>query len=73
MLGEGRNRQIRRMFEALGLTVLTLRRVAVGSLTLGNLPLGQWRELSPNEVDRLLEEVGDEPSRMKADSVGFRA
>jgi len=62
-LGEGRNRQIRRMFEALGFRVLTLRRVAIGSLTLGNLPLGQWRELSAAEIERLRREAGCLPSR----------
>ena len=52
-LREGRNRQIRRMCEALGLEVLRLRRTALGPLKLGLLPAGQWRELTAEEVKRL--------------------
>ena len=50
---EGRNRQVRRMFEALGHRVLQLRRVRFGPLELGDLPRGQWRALTPEEVRRL--------------------
>lgn len=50
---EGRNRQVRRMFEALGHRVLQLRRVRFGPLELGELPRGQWRELTAEEVRRL--------------------
>lgn len=49
-LYEGRNRQIRRMCDAVGLRVLRLRRVAIGNLTLGELPPGKWRRLSEDEV-----------------------
>jgi len=52
-LREGRNRQIRRMCESLGLEVLRLRRTALGPLKLGLLPAGQWRELTAEEVKRL--------------------
>ena len=52
-LYEGRNRQIRRMCEATGLKVIRLQRVAIGDLGLGDLPLGKWRELSPEEVQYL--------------------
>jgi len=52
-LREGRNRQIRRMCEALGLDVLRLKRTALGPLKLGLLPAGQWRELTAEEVRRL--------------------
>lgn len=47
---EGRNRQIRRMCEAVGLTVARLRRIALGPLKLGMLPPGKWRELTPAEL-----------------------
>lgn len=47
---EGRNRQVRRMFEAVGHTVLMLRRVQFGPLQLGGLKRGEWRELTPEEV-----------------------
>lgn len=51
---EGRNRQVRRMCEALGLTVARLSRVGIGNLRLGSLRPGQWRELAPGEVSSLM-------------------
>lgn len=51
---EGRNRQVRRMFEECGHKVLQLRRVRFGPLELGDLPRGQWRELTAEEVRKLL-------------------
>lgn len=50
ILHEGRNRQIRRMCEAVGLRVTRLCRVAIGDLKLGELPLGKWRDLTKDEV-----------------------
>ena len=50
---EGRNRQVRRMFDAVGHTVLMLRRVQFGPLSLGGLKRGAWRELSDEEVAAL--------------------
>ncbi len=50
---EGRNRQIRRMAQAAGLTPTRLKRVAEGPLTLGGLKPGQWRELSEAELRKL--------------------
>ena len=47
---EGKNRQIRRMCEAVGLEVARLRRVSEGPLKLGMLQPGQWRELKKSEV-----------------------
>ena len=52
-LFEGRNRQIRKMCEQLGLTVLSLRRIAIGTITLGNLKIGTWKRLSRAQVDYL--------------------
>lgn len=49
VLREGRKRQIRRMCELVGLHVVGLKRVRIGSVTLGKLPLGQWRYLRPGE------------------------
>ena len=51
---EGRNRQVRRMFEEAGHKVLQLRRVRFGPLELGDLPRGQWRELTPEEERKLM-------------------
>ena len=50
---EGRNRQIRRMCEAAGLRVLRLRRTQEGTLRLGMLPSGKWRELTKEEIESL--------------------
>ena len=53
ILHEGRNRQIRRMCEQLGYTVIRLTRVAIGPITLGRLPLGKTRPLSAEEIQTL--------------------
>jgi 23S rRNA pseudouridine2605 synthase len=50
---EGRNRQVRRMLEAVGHRVRSLHRSRYGPLTLGGLEPGAWRELEPSEVERL--------------------
>ena len=52
---EGRYRQVRRMFEAVGHQVLQLKRVGFGSVQLGDLPRSQWRHLTDAEVKRLKE------------------
>ena len=54
VLHEGRNRQIRRMCELVGLEVVDLLRVRIGPLSLGELPQGRWRRLQPTERDALL-------------------
>lgn len=50
---EGRNRQVRRMCQAAGMTVTRLRRISEGKLSLGDLPLGKWRYLTEEEVKAL--------------------
>lgn len=52
-LREGRNRQIRRLCACAGVTVTRLKRVQEGNLSLGNLPVGKWRQLSEEEIQRL--------------------
>ena len=58
VLHEGRNRQIRKMCESQGLEVARLKRLSVGSLKLGMLPHGKYRELSEIEVKKLLRSAG---------------
>ena len=54
-LHEGRNRQIRRMCRDLGLTILRLKRIRLGPLGLGDLPVGECRFLSAAETAALLQ------------------
>ena len=58
VIHEGRNREIRKMCESQGLEVARLKRTAIGSLKLGMLPQGQYRELSEQEVKKLLRSAG---------------
>ncbi len=51
---EGKNRQVRRMFEAVNHPVIDLKRIELGGISLGNLPYGKWRHLSPSEVAKIL-------------------
>ncbi len=60
ILHEGRNRQIRRMFEKFGYIVEALNRVSFSGLTLGSLHPGEWRYLNTDEIARLKERVQDE-------------
>ncbi len=53
-LAQGRNREVRRLFAALGHEVVELRRTQVGPIRLGELPTGKWRVLTPTEVKSLL-------------------
>ena len=50
---EGRNRQVRRMCDAAGMHVTRLKRIREGKIQLGDLPLGQWRYLTDEEVKKL--------------------
>ena len=50
---EGRKRQVRLMCETVGHPVISLKRVQIDAITLGNLPKGKWRHLRKEEIDRL--------------------
>ncbi|MBQ7353137.1 MAG: rRNA pseudouridine synthase [Clostridia bacterium] len=52
-LNEGRNRQIRKMCEKCGLTIMRLTRISIGKLKLGELERGKWRYLTKDEIDYL--------------------
>jgi 23S rRNA pseudouridine2605 synthase len=53
-LAQGRNREVRRLFAALGHEVVQLRRTQIGPIRLGELPVGKWRILNPTEIKSLL-------------------
>ncbi|WP_074714146.1 MULTISPECIES: pseudouridine synthase [Ruminococcus] len=57
---EGRNRQIRKMCEAVGLEVARLRRISIGPLKLGMLKPGTYRELTPDELRAIRNAIGKE-------------
>jgi 23S rRNA pseudouridine2605 synthase len=57
---EGRNRQIRKMCEAVGLEVARLRRISIGPLKLGMLKPGSYRELTPEELRAIRNAIGKE-------------
>ncbi len=53
VIGEGKNRQIRRMFEKIGFDVMKLQRIAIGRLKMGGLARGEWALLTPEEVEKI--------------------
>jgi len=53
-LAEGKNREVRRMFEAQSRTVVKLQRIQIGKIKLGELKLGKWRTLTETEIKSLL-------------------
>ena len=60
-LTEGRNRQIRRMCELVGVEVIRLKRVSEGGIRLADVKSGQWRHLTEQEVAQLKEIAGMTP------------
>ncbi len=61
---EGRNHLVKRMFSALGHTVLKLKRIEYGPIQLKDLPFGQFRSLTPGEVEKLKRLMADSQSRI---------
>ncbi len=66
-LYEGRNRQVRRMMDAIGHPVRSLERIAFGNLKLGLLNPGTWRKLTPAEIKSLLNLAKPTPTPSRAD------
>lgn len=60
-LTQGMNRQIRRMTDALGFTVTKLKRTRIINIHLGDLPYGEWRELTPDETNELFSILNYKP------------
>ena len=56
-LAEGKNREVRRLFETIGLVVVRLARVQVGKIPIAELPAGKWRTLTETEIKSLLSPV----------------
>lgn len=55
VIGEGKKREVRMLLEAAGLKVLELTRIRIGNLTLGLLPIGAYREMTPREMELIFE------------------
>jgi 23S rRNA pseudouridine2605 synthase len=71
VIGEGRNREVRRMFEAIGLTVSRLIRTRYGAMTLpSNLKRGRWEEMEENTVRDLMSAFGVEKKGAGNDARG---
>lgn len=66
ILTQGLNRQIRRMCEYCGYNVVSLKRLRIMNITLGKLPLGQWRELEADEIEQLNRSLAGSDSGEKA-------
>lgn len=67
---EGRNRQIRKMCESVGLEVIRLKRVAIGDLALGTLPPGKWRNLTKPEIALLSKNASSQNENTEKKSRG---
>jgi 23S rRNA pseudouridine2605 synthase len=66
-LREGKNREVRRMFRAVGCRVLALRRVQIDGVVMGEVRMGGHRRLSSGEIEALRRAVGRKPRRKAAD------
>ncbi len=59
VIGEGKNRQIRQMFEKIGFDVMKLQRIAIGKLKMGGLARGEWVLLGPEEIEKIFQRDTD--------------
>ncbi len=73
ILTQGLNRQIRRMCEFLGYKVMTLTRVRIMNISLGNLPVGKWRYFTAPEIDKLNELVAESSKTEEASKPAAKA
>jgi 23S rRNA pseudouridine2605 synthase len=71
VISEGKNRQIRQMFAKIDMDVIKLQRVAIGRLKIGNLPRGEWTELSEAQIKKIYQP--DLPEDMKIKKVAVNA
>jgi 23S rRNA pseudouridine2605 synthase len=70
---EGKNRQVRRMFAALGCPVQRLTRIRIGDVRLTDLPPGGWRHLTQNEISSLLRQAsGEDTNKKETDKQSWR-
>lgn len=72
VIAEGKNRQIRRMCAAVGLTVIRLKRMEIAGVKLGMLPQGKWRELNEKELKHLSNITVSKGNKNDSDSTGNR-
>ncbi|HHU79173.1 MAG: pseudouridine synthase [Caldicoprobacterales bacterium] len=70
IIREGKNRQVRKMFEFIGHPILFLRRNRIGNLSLGRLRPGQWRFLKDNEVNQLIYGGNNNNDSLQKDETG---
>jgi 23S rRNA pseudouridine2605 synthase len=70
-IAQGRNRIVRRIIEALGYSVVHLVRIGFGSLELGNLKVGKYRQLEPGEINELME-MTSQTGRKKGEGQGIK-
>lgn len=54
-ISQGKNRQVRKMFEAVGYKVVALKRISIGKLLLGTLKTGQWKYLTEKDINKILD------------------
>ena len=72
VLTQGLNRQIRRMCEYLDYEVISLKRIRIMNITLANIPLGKWRNLSFTEVENLNKQLAHSVKTEEASEKNYK-